>query len=382
MNRRRVLQLLLTGTPLFGACGVPCATLGAGEAPRGAGREQRPAPRQMRVETLPPDLLRILKEWERESAKFKKLYGEHRRYVYDSVFQVEKRSIGRFWFEAPDMGRIDIQPDPAVKPGAVNPKKVGKDGKPYTVQPDKEQQWVSNGEEVIQVNTDEKTIEIFPIPDEIRGENIVDSPLPFLFGMKAEKAQRRYKLSTGSLHDPQQKQYHLIAYPRDRRDARNWSRAEVLLDATTFFPMAIKLIDPGGNSETVFRFHNVHEPRFFEQFVNPFQAERPGFKRIVHAPPQQRGGAQPGQKKMPRLIGLHWKKTKELLEQAGYSVKLRQGQPAPKSDLVYHIYRQSPPPEAPLKKEVPIVLTLYVKPQGGQRGPTNRTSAKPSEGPR
>ena len=62
----------------------------------------------------------------------------------------------------------------------------------------------------------------------------------------------------------------------------------------------------------------------------------------------------------------------EACEKAGYEVKLRQGAPAPREDLVFHIYQQSPQPGMPLKEGVPIVLTLYNK--------TSRTSAKPAAG--
>jgi TIGR03009 family protein len=380
MNRRRLLRLVLTAvllTSLFGIQPVPTSAQQA--SPRGTTRQNRPVARQMRVEKLSPELLKVLKDWEIASGKFDRLQGDYYRWTYEFVFNVEKRAYGKFWFEAPDKGRIDMNPWKSTE----KPRTLGIDGKPlqggkpFKVQPGKEEQWISNGTQIIWVDTDKKAIDIYPIPKELQGKGITDSPLPFLFGIKADKAQRRFSLSAGKHHNPKQGVIHLIAYPRLLGDARNWSRAEVMLDAKTFYPQAIKLIDPGGGKETVYKFYNVHEPNLFAKLQNPFKASRLGFRRIDHG------------MSMPRLIGLHWKKTKERLEKAGYQVKLKQGAPAPNSKLVYRIYRQSPLPQAPLKKEVPIVLTLYGKMAGAKSGATNRrtgatnrTSAKPARGAR
>ena len=92
----------------------------------------------MRVEKLSPELLQLLKDWEKATGKFDKLQGEHYRWVYDFPFEVEKRAQGKFWFEAPDKGRIDILPRTAKgKPRMLD--KNGKPlpgGKPFAVQPD------------------------------------------------------------------------------------------------------------------------------------------------------------------------------------------------------------------------------------------------------
>ena len=388
MNRRRPLRLVLTTallTSLFGIQSTPTSAQQA--SPRGTARQKRPVARQMRVKKLSPELLKVLKDWERASGNFDKLQGDHSRWVYDFVFSVEKRTKGKFWFEAPDKGRIDMYPWKST----AKPRKFDKNGKrlpggkPFKVQPGKEEQWIRDGKQISVVDANKKTIDVYPIPKEIQGKGITNSPLPFLFGIKADKAQRRFQLSAGMHHNPNPKRgrglIHLIAYPRLGSDASIWSRAEVMLDAKTFYPQAIKLVDPGGNSETVYKFDNVREPNFFENLKNPFKASRLGYKRIVHQspkpnnrivqqPPKANGMA------MPRLIGLHWEKTKERLEKAGYEVKLKKGAPAPNSKLVYRIYRQSPLPKAPMKKGVPIVLTLYGEQVNAKSSETNRSRAK------
>ena len=380
MNRRRFFQFCLAGTVSPCLLALQPASLFAQGAPRAAqtrqstARSRRPVGQPLRGKPPTPEVRKILQDWEYASGKFKKLQGEHHRWIYDFVFNLEKRTKGSFWFESPDKGRMDIEPWTST----AKPRVLGKNGKklpggkPFKVQPGKEEQWVSNGKEISVVNVAEKTIEVFPIPKDIQGQGITESPLPFLFGMKAKKAEVRYDLSAGPHNNPARGRIHLIAFPRLAKDARNWSRAEVMLDAKTFYPQAIKLIDPSGNSETVYQFSGVRQPGFFaKQFGgDPFVIKRNGFKRIVHQPPKAQGVAANGQPKMPRLIGQPWKTTKAMLEKAGYEVKLRQGLPAPQQKDVFRIYRQSPQPGTPLKKGMSIVLTLYNK--------SSRTSAKPT----
>lgn len=321
--------------------------------------------------------MKILKDWEKASGKFAKLQGEHFRWRYDFVFNVERRSKGKFWYATPDKGRMDVEPSNAKgNPRAKDRNgKLLPGGKTFKVQPDKEDLWISNGKEIIQVNSAAKTIEVFPIPKENQGAGIIDSPLPFLFGMKAKKAAVRYKLKLGS---PIPGRIHLIAYPYWIQDARNWSRAEIMLDAKTFYPQAIKLIDPGGNGETVYQFKNVRQPGFFAKLGgNPFVIKRAGFKRIVHQAPKPQANpkavADNKAVKMPKLIGHHWKKVDAMLKKAGYKVSWKKGTTAPRTELVNYIYRQSPQPGMLLKKSAPIELTVYLK-------PVARAAAKPVAG--
>ncbi|HSG73234.1 MAG TPA: hypothetical protein VLA12_22655, partial [Planctomycetaceae bacterium] len=58
---------------------------------------------------IDPQLAQILKTWENKTSGITKLSGTHRRFVYDFVFEVEKRADGKFYYESPDKGRIDIE---------------------------------------------------------------------------------------------------------------------------------------------------------------------------------------------------------------------------------------------------------------------------------
>lgn len=245
----------------------------------------RPAGNAMRVE-LSPELKWVLETWEKQGKNMAKLEGKHKRFVYDFTFGVEKRSSGEFYYEAPDKGRLDVTPV-KVATGELN--KKGPRGKQFYVKPDKAEAWISDGVHISAIDVTRKEYQRLEIPEQGRGKNIVDGPLPFLFGISVEKAKARYRMQlhtreNGGMHDLKKGIVHIKVYPLWRQDAANWEEAEVLLNASTFLPTAIKLVHPGKNSETVYTFYGVKKnaPRgvfaFWKQ--NPFQPNLKAFKEL------------------------------------------------------------------------------------------------------
>ena len=72
------------------------------------------APKAGRARVGPPAvdaaLQTVLIDWFKNTRGINSLNGSHTKYVYDSVFKLETRGVGRFYYEAPDKGRIDIFP--------------------------------------------------------------------------------------------------------------------------------------------------------------------------------------------------------------------------------------------------------------------------------
>lgn len=231
-------------------------TAGTQEPPQ---RQQRPAP-EFKISKELEDLLVV---WERESAKIKRLRGPLVKYVYDEVYSVEKRADGQFWFEAPDRGRIDFEPSKLTDPST----KKNANGVPFTIAVEDHQRWICTGKQIFLIHDDQKLYDTVEIPVHQQGKNIINGPLPFLFGLKADQAKQRYHLTTGSMHWPQGKvekdkdgrkvqyppQIHIVAAPKLEVDAKEWCRAEVLL-TKDFLPTAIRLINPQETAETVYRF--------------------------------------------------------------------------------------------------------------------------------
>lgn len=275
------------------------------EAPK---RSVRPQTEALRIEPLPPELEQLLKDWERESAKIKTLHGEHKRIVYNKVFEVQKNAEGQFYYEAPDKGRIDlsgIEPQKGEKSD-----RIGKEsGKPFRLEPELNTKWVCDGEYIKQFNDAEKTVETFDLPEELRGKNIIHGPLPFLFGMKAEEAKKRFELAFVNQDDPKKNNQDVVwikAKPRQVMDRDNFQEATIILDRKRFLPLAVRLIDPAGNLETVYTFSkkSLHVnatkliPAIFRN--DPFNPSTRGYK-VIHqvageardprsAPRDNRGG--------------------------------------------------------------------------------------------
>lgn len=234
-----------------------------------------------------PELDQLLNEWEERSSQIKILYGTHTRTQYNTVFQTEKVAAGRFFLQTPDKGRIDLV---GVKPTSDKSARIGKNGQPFRVESDHAEKWVCTGLEILIVSDDEKTYEVVPLPDDLKGTNIIHGPLPFLFGMKAADAKRRFQITLQGNND---KQAMLIVIPRMESDRHNYSKAYVMLDKKTYLPSAVKLFDPSGGLETVYKFESVKAndpnygsilPKIFGGEKDPFKLNLKSYTPVVRAP--------------------------------------------------------------------------------------------------
>lgn len=211
-----------------------------------------PLPKDYAEEKLSPELEELLKQWELRSADIKALQGQHTRTIYNLVFQEEKIAQGKFYLETPDKGRIDLR--------GLQPKKgeqsarIGKNGEPYKLVADRPESWICTGDEIIVANVEEKTYEVLPLPAEAKGKNIVNTPLPFLFGMKVADTKRRFQIK---LQKNSKEEALLFIVPRFASDQQNYVEARVILEKKNYLPTAVKLFDQSGNIETVYKFEEV-----------------------------------------------------------------------------------------------------------------------------
>lgn len=258
-----------------------------GQAVQTGGQARVPVP-QHAVPDLPPEdeiseeLEELLRQWEIKSSLIKSLKGKHKRTVYNLVFQEEKIADGKFYLETPDKGRIDLVGTPP-KEGDKS-FRIGKNGEPFRLVADQPERWICTGDEVIVVNDGDKSYEVMPLPPEAKGKNIVNSPLPFLFGMKAEEAKRRFHFT---ISKNTKEMAVLIVTPRLASDRQNYIEAFVMLEKTNYLPTAVKLFDPTGSIETVYKFESVkiNDRTQFLIFPepNPFKLDfkRMGYKLVL-----------------------------------------------------------------------------------------------------
>jgi TIGR03009 family protein len=201
------------------------------------------------------------------------------------------RNQGVLVYERPDRGTFKVE-----EVGVWN----GKTAKDEIAWPVKEdaygEHFVCDGEKVYIYNHRAKQLEISPIPPEMRGKQIVDGPLPFLFGAEAAKIKHRYWVRTTDSNDAQ---IWLDVRPKFAEDASNYRQVEVILDRKELLPTAIKVYRPNGDEDVyMFRDADVNNPlsKFIGIFTKP---DAPwGWDVVEHPLPQQ--AQQPQGQHLPR----------------------------------------------------------------------------------
>lgn len=235
--------------PRAGAAGPKGAAVGGGAQKGGA-----PA---AAAALTPEEIARakaldvVLSKWELESSKIKSLHGTHTKSSLNPTFNVETVSSGPFFFETPDRGRIDFL---AVNiKGKSSTKKNKKSGELYELASGQSERWICNGTQIIEIMEDEKTYTAIEIPEEKRGANIIHTPLPFLFGMKAEEAKARFDLKWQSENADS---VVLYARPKMAQDQQNYRVAEITLSKKNHFvPEKVRLLDQ--EQEIEYRFEKT-----------------------------------------------------------------------------------------------------------------------------
>ena len=355
---------------------------------------------------LVKELDRILEFWSASSEDITRLQGKHFRIVYDTAFEVEKQSEGEFAYEKADKGRLDISPV-AVTPQLVAAReqevmkakaegrkpsvRVGKNGKPYTLVLEQPERWSCDGQRVYSMDMEKSEAIVAQLPADMQGKNIMDSPLPFLFGMPPEKAKHRFTIFfTNGQFDPKSGKAKLTIYPRLPQDATNWRQADVILDLKEFLPTAVQLLDPAGTKITVYRFQdfmkngegwigswiNANAKTRFTPDLRDFQVqvvgeERPGEMAENAAKPP----IGDGEAALVNVSGLNHNDAVKQLERQGLKrvkgdanqIVLEAGPAAKNANDVFTVKSQEPAAGTPLKPGMKVKLTIYTDPNAARK---------------
>ena len=388
----------------------------------GARTQLNNQPLNQTIKPLDPLLEDLLAQWSTASEEIKRLEGEHTRIVYDGLAETERRSEGKFYYEKPDKGRIEIvpvEPTPALKKARAREVADAKAQKrksgvrtkltndvppqstdePYDLQPDQQELWCCDGQRVYNLDVAKKEALVAQLPADMQGRNIMDSPLPFLFGMPPEKAKQRFELSFSRPFEPKSGKAYLKILPRLKSDAGTWIQATVILDLEQFLPMAVQLVDPAGTKITVYTFTNftVNKPTFLDHltFKNPKTRFSPDMREFnvqivetdgppvartadpkngplaLHEPAKPRRTADPestglinvgGVKHNEAVLQLERQGLKRTKDEATNEIVLQAGPPAQKPEDIYTVRSQNPPPGTPLKPGMKVTLEIWNDP--------------------
>jgi TIGR03009 family protein len=229
---------------------------------------------------------RVLDAWEQAGKGVRTFQCSFTRWEYDATFPGKASrenpngakyiDTGTIKYQAPDKGFFEATGNLMGIPKVRHQEK-----------------WICDGKSVFVYEYAKQPPQLteHPLPKELQGKDIVDGPLPFLFGAKAEKLKQRYYLRI--ITPPGvQGQVWLEAYPRFLADARNFQRALLVLKTTGMIPVALKTYLPGGNDSQVYAFDDVviNDPMGWRGIFgnqNPFEASIPVFgnwKKVVEKP--------------------------------------------------------------------------------------------------
>ncbi len=199
----------------------------------------------------------LLTYWETNSNKIKRYQCKFTNWTYNSMqvpikdptsnhVYAQTISIGTVKFASPDKGLFDSN-----KVWSFDRTRFAEKKDPFKESPELRQKWHCDGKAVYEYLYTRKELQETPIPKEMQGERIVDGPLPFLFGAKADDLKRRYWLRVITPKDRGEKgEYWLEAYPKYRRDSANFQKVEIILEKKDFLPAVLTLFSPEHDLKT------------------------------------------------------------------------------------------------------------------------------------
>ncbi len=237
--------------PLFVAGGPD-----EGESPE-LRRVDPPKTENVPLPTSDPAVVRVIERWAEAVKDPKPRTVPVHRYIYDSVFGVEKRAQGELVFDETTV-QFTMQPDPAVTPEMTNPHRVTRAGKPFHVQTD--------GYALLTLDRQSLAVRFEPdgfrhrmdMPFDWRTSDRPVPMAPFLEPFRpfdAAKRSREFRIEFGPRNEPERR-LHLVLKGTSRAWSREYQSVDVMLDALTCEPIAMRSIDPSGTRETVYVYND------------------------------------------------------------------------------------------------------------------------------
>jgi TIGR03009 family protein len=222
-----------------------------------------PAARQNDEPNLPPGfplpkdhsdyVIALLEAWEKSSSQISRCVVEFQRIEYNpAVCNYRDPKTGQLAGASVVQGEVRFQgPDKASYESlkfwdfAGPPPKDGDDPQ-YKLRDDEQlahEKWICDGESIFEYDFKEKRLYETKIPAEFRGEGLVNSPLPFVFGAKKEVLLERYwiKVITPQGVD---NEYWLEIYPKRISDAQDYQKIQLVITQEDLLPRSIHIFAP------------------------------------------------------------------------------------------------------------------------------------------
>ena len=204
-------------------------------------------------------------------------------------------------YSAPDKGLFEVR---SIK-NKVGPSQPG--GEPQWKEAPEgfREHWICDGQSIFEFDHSNKQLKQRMLPPEMRGQQITEGPLPFLFGAKAEEIKNRFWIRVITPKD-KTGEFWLEAWPKGHADAANFTKMHVILAEEDFLPKGMVLFHRN-NFQTTFKFENRETNwnilaqqliPFINHFFNPRVPA--GWTKVV----EPLGGGVPAQAARQPLQGL------------------------------------------------------------------------------
>lgn len=245
----------------------------------------------------------VLSTWEKKSDEIKNIYVEFSRERHTIVGPTgingppAVKEKGKLAYHQPDRGSFQItesrewkaaaQPLPQTNQLPQQPPQAQPAQGKFVLSEEPGEHWVCSGDKIFQYRHHDEQLVVTPIPKDMQGKEIVNGPLPFLFGAKADKLKNRFFMKLDK--DTTRGNFIGIhARPKLRADAAEYSDIYVVLQNAAgkpFMPIGIRVVHPNRSwDEYVFELDDAQvNPTIAGWFSAMFQEPRTplGWKRVV-----------------------------------------------------------------------------------------------------
>lgn len=229
----------------------------------------------------------VLKYWEHRTSEIQRYRCRFKRWEYD-VNWVGNPDVAKTFAEgvikyaAPDKGLFHVEKASQV----VLPLPNGQPPKYKPLDPTLNEHWVCDGKSLFEFDGRNRQLIQRELPPEMQGRQIVEGPLPFLFGAKAETIKQRYWVRV-IVPPPKKNAFWLEAIPKTSDDAANFKMIHIIIAEEDFLPEGMVLYHRN-QAKTTFSFEEREANwndlieklnLFHREFFEP--ATPQGWKKVV-----------------------------------------------------------------------------------------------------
>ena len=238
---------------------------------------------------------RVLMYWQSHTEKIDHYRSNFERWQFDTVYGPRNTfktfSTGKVRFANPDKGLFKVEKVLTYQPASAQSKASYKE-----VPGTHGEFWVCDGKSIFEYDFLNERLIQQVLPAELQGKNIINGPLPFLFGCNAQDIMNRFWVRAITPQNVEGEIW-LEAYPKTIHDASNYQKVHIIIDNKDFLPKGMVIFDRSyekgkNHSRTVFNFkeREINFATTLEK-LNPFYrnfyepALPSGWKKVVNAAP-------------------------------------------------------------------------------------------------